>query len=129
MFEIGVTYNFNTKAPSVLGTTIKQAKLTGIADYNSAMKLINIDLQYRKIYPLLPPGTPNTPKSCIYYVFLSQLGETIVLANQWIDDTTIEVVDFINIQATVTSVSLTDITRIRDALNAMGYTSFEVKQL
>ena len=64
-FEIGKTFTFNTRAPSVLGSIIKNAKLTSILDYDDAIKLDNIDLKFRTIYPLLPANTPPVPEATV----------------------------------------------------------------
>lgn len=128
-FAIGKVYNFNTKAPSLLGISIKNAKLIGIFDYNTALTHDNILLKYRQIYPLLPAGTPNSPETCIYYHFKSESGEKIVLADQWIEESTIEVVEHINFKVTFNQASLQDISRVRDALNALGYTNYTITQL
>ncbi len=127
--RIGKVYTFNTLAPALLGISIKNAKLIGIVDYNTALTYDSVNLRYRAIYPLLPAGTPDQPEACIYYRFQSESGEKIVLADQWIDSTTVEVIEHITIQATFTNVSVSDISRIRDALNALGYTSYSLKQL
>lgn len=128
-YNIGYTYTFNTKAPGILQATVKNAKLMAILDYETAKMYDNIDLKFRQIYPVLPAGTPDTPESCIYYRFLSESGEKIILADQWIDETTIDTVNFINFQVTVTNAALSDISRVRDAMTALGYTNYEIKQI
>jgi hypothetical protein len=126
--EVGKVYTFNTKAPSVLGVSVTNAKLTSIIDYESAVKFDNIDLKFRSIYPLLPNGTPDTPESCLYYKFKTESGETIILANVWIDLTSVAVIQHINFQVTFSNASLEDITRVRAALSALGYTNYVIKQ-
>ena len=123
------TYTFNTKAPAILGASIINAKLIGILDYESALAYDNIDLKYRTIYPLLPLGTPDQPKSSIYYRFQTQSGEKIVLADQWIDQPTIELIDHINFQVTINQASIQDMSRVRDALLALGYVNFKIDQI
>lgn len=128
-FELGKSYTFNTKAPGILGTSIKNAKLIGIVDYDTAITYDNIDLKYRTIYPVLPAGTPDNPRSCIFYRFQSESGERIILADQWIDGGSLEVIDHVNFTVTVTEASIQDMTRVRDALLALGYTRFNIKQI
>lgn len=127
--DIGKTYTFNTRAPAILGTTVKNAKLLLQCDYDSATAFENIDLRFRTIYPALPPGTPDNPAACKYYRFLSESGEKIVLADQWIDESSVEVVEHINFQATFTDGSLEDMVRVRDALNSLGMTNYVLKQI
>lgn len=128
-FEINKVYTFNTKAAAILGAMFKNAKLLGIMDYTTALSYDTIDLKYRSIYPLLPIGTPDQPKSCIYYRFQSESGERIILADQWIDMASIDVIDHINFKVTVNQASTQDMTRVRDALLALGFTTFAIEQI
>lgn len=128
-FQLGKTYRFNTKAPALLGAIINNAKLLSIVDYETAITYENIDLKFRAIYPILPNGTPDDPSTCIFYRFKSESGEKIILADQWIDETTVEVIEHINFKVTFTDCAIGDIARVRDAVNALGYTNFTIVQL
>jgi hypothetical protein len=128
-FNIGVVYNFNTTASSILGTEIKYAKLIGILNYESALQYENIYLKYRNIYPLLPNGTPNSPETSIYYLFLSQSGEKFVFADIWIDHNSVTVVNEIALRINLTGVQLSDIQVLRNMLNAGGYLQYEIQQV
>jgi hypothetical protein len=121
-------YTFNTLAPAILGAQIKNAKLLGMLDYTSALAYDNVDLKFRQVYPALPAGTPNQPASCIYYWFQGESGDKIIIADAWIDATSVEVVEHINIQVNFTDASLADIARIRDALNALGFRNYVINQ-
>ena len=128
-FVLGKTYTFNTLAPAILGTSINNAKLLATMDYDTAKTYENIDLKFRRIYPALPAGTPDQPEACYYYRFLTESGEKIIIADQWIDETTIDIIDHITFQVTFTNASTSDISRIRDAINSLGYTNYSIKQL
>jgi hypothetical protein len=128
-FAINSVYSFNTKAPALLGSLIQNAKLIGMLTYALAITYDNIDLKYRAIYPLLPPGSPDQPDSCIYYHFISESGERIILADQWINMSSIELIEQINFNVSFNQASIEDISRVRDALNSLGYTNFIIKQL
>lgn len=125
--EIGKVYTFHTNASAVLGAIIKNAKLQAIINYDIALKYDNIVNKYRTIYPLLPVGTPDSPESCVYYVFKTEAGDTVVFADQWIDLNTVELVEHIVISVTVNEASLSDVTNIRNALNALGFTNYVIK--
>lgn len=127
--ELNKTYTFNTLAPAILGTQLVNAKLLSMMDYSTAISYDNIDLKFRKIFPALPRGTPDQPESCVYYRFLSESGEKVILADQWIDLTTVEVIEHINFQVNFTNASMIDISRVRDALNALGYQNYVLKQI
>lgn len=129
MLTIGTTYTFNTLAPSILGAIIQNAKLVSILDYETAIHFDTIDLKYRSIYPLLPPGTPDQPNTTIYYRFISESGESIIIAESWIDLSSVEEITFVNIQILLQQASLTDIPRIRNALNALGYSQYSIGTL
>ena len=127
--QLGKVYTFNTTAPSLLGVTIRNAKLISTMGYSEAIGLENIDLKYRSIYPLLAEGTPDTPEACIYYRFASESGEKIILADQWIQESSIEVIEHIQFRVTFSDASLIDMTRVRDALNALGYKKYKIEQI
>ena len=127
--KIGKSYTFLTNAPSVLGAEVKNAKLLAIFDYSTAITYEGIDLKFRTIYPLLPAGTPDDPSSCIYYRFLSESGEKIIVADQWIIESSVEVVEHITFKVTFEDASLSDISRVRDAVNALGFTNYSITQL
>lgn len=129
LLELNKTYTFNTLAPAILGTQLKNAKLLAMFDYSTAVKYDNVDLKFRQIYPALPAGTPDQPESCIYYLFKSESDEKVVFADQWIDHTTIEVIEHIHFQVSFTDASILDMSRVRDALNALGYRNYTMKQL
>ena len=129
LFAIGKIFTFNTKAPAILGSTISNAKLVGTMDYSIAITYDNIDLKYRTIYPLLPIGTVDQPEGCVYYQFLTESGERIILADQWIEEASIEVIEHINFQVLFSRASVPDMSRVRDSLLSLGYTDFDIKQL
>lgn len=125
-FEIDKVYTFNTRAPALLGAQVTRATLKGIIDYSVAVTFINVDLQHRKIYPALPQGTVNDPKKFTYLLFKTESGELNVFAYEWIDDTSITVVDSTTLTVTLPGVSNSDANKIRDALNLIGFTNFTI---
>lgn len=126
---ISTVYTFNTNAPALLGIEIKNAKLISILDYDTAIIFEDITTKYRQIFPLLPNGTPDDPRSCLYYRFKSESGEFIILADQWINMQSVEAIDAVTLQVTIAHAVVDDIRRIRDALNILGLRSFDIKQL
>lgn len=127
--KTGNVYTFNTKAPGILQATVKNAKMKGEIDYDIAIKYENIDLMYRQIYPTLPAGTPDSPLTCVYYLFQSESGKMIVLADQWIDEGTVDLIDGVNFTVTFNNAAFSDISRVRDILNAATFTNYEIKQI
>lgn len=125
-FDIAKTYSFSTLAPAILGTRINNATLVGIVDYRTALTMLNVDLIHRQVFPLLPAGTVNNTKNYIYYVFSAEGGAPFVMASVWIEEATIEIVENITISISVPHTTLSDVQRIRDTLNLMGYTGFTI---
>ena len=125
-FSIDKVYTFNTRAPALLGAQVTRATLKGIVDYSVAVTFINVDLQHRKIYPALPPGTVNDPKKYNYLLFKTESGEMNVFAYEWIDDTSIDVVDSTTLTITLPGVSTSDANKVRDALTLIGFTNFTI---
>jgi hypothetical protein len=126
--NINKVYTFSTNASALLGSVIKNAKLIGTMDYVTAMGYENIGVKYRSIFPLLPNGTPDDPASSIYYRFLTESGEKIIMCDQWINMSTVEVVEHVRLKVQFTEVGINDISTIRDALNSLGYTKFTITQ-
>lgn len=126
-FEIGNVYSFNTLAPAVLGVRITRAKLGGIVDYRQACTIINVDMIQRQVYPLLPVGTPNNTQKYIYYVFTSENGTRICLAKNWIQLTSVELVEESTISVTIPNANLEDVERLRSALSTMGFRGFTIE--
>lgn len=130
VFDIGKTYTFNTLAPSLLGTIVKNAKLMSVVDYDNVVKYYNfIDTTYANILSALPNGTPIDPKSSLYYIFKSESGETVVISQYWVDEESIQVVEFISFKVTVTDATLGDMQTVRDVLIAANILNFSVERL
>ena len=85
-FVIGNVYTFGTRAPSLLGALFENVTILGIVDYNIATTFRNVDLDHKRIYPLLPNGTVYNPKKFTYILVKAESGQTTVLAYEWIDD-------------------------------------------
>lgn len=87
---VGYHYNFSVYANSILGASFKNVRLVSILDYQTALRFSNVPLQHRQIYPYLPVGTPSDATKYIYYLFRTSNGAELVIADVWIEDTTIE---------------------------------------
>lgn len=123
----GETYSFNTIAPGVLPSPIQRVKLESTGSYRMATQVGTDDLytQWRRLYPHLPPGTVDNPSAHLWYTFVSMDDKPIVLAEPWIDGSSVVPIDFINAAITITETSSSRISKIIDMLNQMGE-KFEV---
>lgn len=125
-FEIGKVYTFNTKSPVFLGAVIERAKLKSIVDIDIARTMTPIDQQWAQIFPSLPAGTPNNPGGAVYYVFEGLNKTRIVVADAWVVESSIQVIEHITITATIPSASLGDVDVVRLALSAAGLKDFAI---
>jgi len=125
-FELGTTYNFNTLAPAILGSNVKNATVLGIIDYTTASNYITPETRHVDVYPYLPTGTVNDPKKYTYILFKSESNVKFVLGLPWIDLATVVQVVSLTINVTVNNASTGDANRIRDSLILLGFNSFTV---
>ena len=125
-YQIGTSYNFNTLAPAILGATFQNAKLLSIMDFNTATKFTNVSQQAQIVYPVLPAGTPVNPSSYVYLLFQTSTGATVVLANVWINESTVVVSTTATITVVLTNVTTADVSVIRNMLLNAGYTSLQI---
>jgi hypothetical protein len=86
--QIGNNYTFNTYAPSIIGAVVTKATLLAILSFDLAIKFDNVELKYQQILPALPPGAPLSASSVVYYMFQTANGP-IVIADPWIDGTSL----------------------------------------
>jgi len=129
------TYNLNTYSPVIFGSNLKGLKLTGILDYNTAVKFDNIPSIQNQMLPYLPAnavgGAFNYATDIfkyIYYKFIDSNNKEYIIADAWIIPSSIILVTNINIQVNVTNAQITDIPIIRDQLRALGYI-FTISQI
>ena len=125
-FELNCKYNFNTLAPAILGADFKRATVLAIINYTIAATMININTNHVNIYPYLPVGTVNDPKSYQYIVIKTESGENTVLALPWINLSTVSKILSQDITITVSNVVNDDTIKIRDALIMLGFTEFNI---
>lgn len=125
-FEIDGVYNFNTLAPAILGADFKRVTVLAILNYKVAASYINIESNHVNIYPYLPVGTVNDPKTYQYVLVKTQSGEDTVLALPWINLETVVQVTTQTISVTLNNVNVDDTIKIRDSLILMGYTDFAI---
>lgn len=126
MYKLGTTYTFNTKSPVFLGARIERAKLKSIVDVDIARKFAPIDQLHAQVYPTLPVGTPNDPAATEYLIFEALNKSTLVLAKSWIEESSVEEVNFVTITVTIPRANLSDIAIVRNALSAANIQDFAI---
>lgn len=123
---IGKVYSFSTQAPMVLGSEITYAKLSSIVDADTARLFEPIDQIYAQILPSLPLGTPVDPAASVFYIFTARNGSRIVIADVWIAEPTLTLIESVSVTITLPSASLSDIEPIRQALIAANAPPFTI---
>lgn len=121
-FKINSSYTFNNRAPAVLGSGYKNAKLVAILDAKMAASFINIQSSHVNIYPYLPQSTPDAPEKYTYLVF-DISGERKVIAEEWIDETSVVESSTQSVQIDIQNVTTQDIAKIRNALTIGGFSA------
>lgn len=128
LFAIKNLYNFSTYSPTSLGAAFRRCKVVGILDYDTALKYSNVDMLQRQVYPDLPTGTPDKLTRYTYILFAKEDGTKFVLAYPWIIENSIVEVHAVNLSVTIYNTDDSDVAKIRDSLNIMGY-NFEIAML
>lgn len=131
-FTIGGIYTFDTMAPALLGTTIENAKLLALLDYDVAAQFDNIDVRHASVRPMLPAGSAfDNPKNFSYLYLLTETGSRIVMAYPWIKEETISRKTNQAVVLTINDANANDAVKIRQMLALAGYhsVSIEVRQL
>lgn len=125
-FQVGKTYNFETIAPGILPSSFKNAYLLTETTFETANRQENVDLKYRQIFPVLPPGSLDNPKKHRWFIFKAENGSEVTLCSQWISESSIEEVSAISLDIHIVNVTAADAQRIRALLISAGYKSFTI---
>lgn len=123
-FEVKKKYNFNTRAPAILGVSIKNAICDGVIGYEVAKMFISPETDNQNIFPALPPGTSPDPKQYTYVLFRSESGAKRVLALEWIDLATVAEVGTQKLTVVIQNVNSGQVAAIRDAVQLLGFNTF-----
>ncbi len=120
MFEVGSRYNFSTWAPAILGRSFKDALVSAIFDYETALNYRSVDYTHRMVKPLLPASSANNPNKLTYVLFKFKDGSTHVLANEWIDSSTVLKTTMLNAIIDLYDVDEVRIAGVQRALSLLG---------
>lgn len=117
--KINNNYNFSVYANSILGASYKNALLVGVMNYESALKVSNVEAIQKQVYKYLPKGTPQDHRKYTYYHFKHR-GVNVVLAEHWISSDSVEISTSQSYTITLDSVTDSQIKLIRDQLRLLG---------
>lgn len=119
--EILSKYNFNTYAPHVFGNNHRSMLLINIATYRDAVRERDVEVQHNSVYPLLPEGTLKDYRQLTYLQFEDLNGQTVWLAKQWINDSSLELIENQTLNISVSYASASDVNLIREVLAQNGF--------
>lgn len=124
---VGKRYNFEVYAPNILGS-FKNVTVLGIVDSSMANREADVYALHIQIFSYLPPGSINDPTKYDYVIVRNENGSRTILGIPFIRTNTIEEVGSKRITVTIGgSVTSADVTRVRAALVANGFTELDVQ--
>lgn len=126
LFTVNSKYNFEVFPVQILGVDFKNVVVLGVITADIAQNFLDIDAVHVQVYPYLPQGTPNDPRSYDYVMIKSLSGEKTVLGIPWINADTIINVESGIIAVQISNVNSQDIQRVSDALIANGFNQFTI---
>ena len=123
--DIGSTYNFTLLAPGILTAGYNSAVVSAVLDYATAITLADVTGLHAAALNVLPSGTPASPAGLIYYKLTTNIGETAVIAQNWIATPPV-LVQATTAIFTISNISTADVPTITNLLKANGFQSFVV---
>ncbi|MCI4437749.1 MAG: hypothetical protein JHC33_13165 [Ignisphaera sp.] len=123
--NINNTYSFFTLSPTILGTQYTNMAVKAILNADEAIKYRDIVTLHEKM-KVAVSGLPNSVKDCTFYLLENTSGDRIVLANEYIDQSTVTLVTSVTINISVFNSLTTDVAILRARLQELGYTNFSI---
>ena len=125
-FQLGKVYSFNVYPVALLGNNFDNVTVMALMDQKTANRDIDTQALHIQVYPYLPAGTPNDPSATSYLKLRTTAGNETIVANTWIKEDTIEVVESRTITVVIGDVTASDVNRIRNALVANNFNNLEI---
>jgi len=119
-------YNFEMRAPAILGISYNNAIVKGIVDYDTAKTIQDVTPLHAAAYPFLESGTPRNVEELTFIKIKTMSGEMRVIAMEWLAAAPVLVTSN-NARFTIQSVSVEDIQVIKEILIQNGFNKFEVE--
>ena len=128
--KLGSTVSFEFHPAALLGTGLKNAKVLGILDADSARQ-VGIDpvAMHANVFPQLPAGTPNKYDGYYYLKVKTASGQVTAYGIPWIKDETFVEVEISSMRLTLENVAPADQSKVLEALAANGFTAVGVEYL
>lgn len=119
--ETGKRYSFKIY-PSALLTTVFDKATMQIPSMPAsiAREFTDIDSQHAAYLPTLPQGTPVNTESLLFCYVQLPTGEKVVLAHNWIDESTLQEISGVTVIATIQDTSLETVELVRQIMASNG---------
>lgn len=127
--KINCRYSFDVYAPTVFGGNFKNVQVMAIMDASTAAAYRDIFAVNASVKPYLPVGTIADPLKLTYVRIRNHLGNEVVIAYEWIVESSIVLSVGSQLQVTLDNASATDAQRIRDILTRERFVIFEIKEV
>lgn len=126
MFDISKRYNFSTIAPITLGENYYNLKVNAIVDFKMASKFrdvvsIHSAIENETNQELVPY------RDAVYIIFSTEDDEILVLAKDWILESSIVAISKIDAKITISDINTGDLSVIRDALLSLNYNNIKIE--
>lgn len=120
--QTGDICSFELYPAAMIGTNFVDVIYQDRISYNS-VHLFGVDpnAEHVRVYPTLPPGSPNDPAAYNWLSFKTQNGDLVVVGELWIKPETLVVNQQLTYYVTIYNANENTPTEVRQALNALGY--------
>lgn len=123
-YQAGQTYSFQTYAPSVLGDGFQNILIQGVMTADVAAALgFDYVAQHRIVYPFVKAADPsivNDPTQFTYLRCKSISGTPVIIAAEWINESTITTVATKTLYITIPNTLDSEVPGIQAAIIAQG---------
>lgn len=124
-FELNKTYNYSTIAPILIGSDYKAQKVKAIFTAQEAIKYRDITTLHETMKTAVPT-LPTSINDCTYILFQTDDNETHILALEYIDTFSIELVETINIRIDIPDANINTMSLLRTRLKELGVDNFNI---
>jgi len=128
MLEINKTYTFDTIAPTILGSNLRNLKVIAITTSTEAVKYDDIYTRNAQIRSIVTNNLPDV-NAMVFAVFTNPVGDKIVLSTDWIVTNSITEVTSTDIKLTVRGIRNIDVQTISNVLHELGFVNLDIEIL
>lgn len=122
--DIGRRMNLSLYNNSILQNTYQNVKLVDVLSFRTASKEADVTSLHLALYPSLPTGVPRDPVSLKYLSFETPSGGIVVLAADWINPESIQLLEGSKATITLNSITPEQLQIIRNFLLAQNIGEF-----